>query len=594
MEGVSTSLLANFLIFLFLPLVIGYLATKLRLPALIGFIVGGVILGNLFTGEIINTQLLPGIATFGIILLLFSVGLEVNLDNFARFGRFVLIGGTAQIIISAVVIFFLSLVTKFSLVESLFIGFSFALSSTAVIAKLLQEKGEESSLLGGLVIGILVLQDLAVIPLIVIFSALSRDVASSSIFSTLTIALVKSGLLLFTVLIVGRKIIPLIYDKLARISRELLNLFTIFLIFAFVYVFALFGLSASIAAFIAGMLISQTLEHYHVFSQIRPMRDLFAIFFFVYLGTSVKFAAVIDLVPKILLFTTLLILIKFAVIVIIFLILRFHSRTSFSIGLYLANIGEFSFIIMHLGFANGLVSQETYITSITTVLLTISAVPIMITNKEKIYKIVRKLVERIFPSLANYIKHNVDREPAHIEALKVRDHVVICGFGRIGKYIGKALKFTKVPFIGIDRNYYAVQKARAQGLSVIYGDPTDIDILDYAQVETAKFLVCVTPSKRSQETIIVNARKLNPKIKILTRVHDEGILTKLHSLGAHLVIQPEFEASLTIIKQILYNLGFSLDQISNEFRKLKKEHEKAIYNKQITPGASLPPIRNRT
>lgn len=563
--------LLNFILFLAFPFVGGYLARRYRLPSIIGYILGGVALG-VFLGEKVSAEFLPQLANIGVILLLFSVGLEANLENLRRFGRFVLLGGILQIFLSAVFIFILALLFKFALLESLFIGSSFALSSTAVVLKIVQDRGEENSLVGGLIVGILVLQDLAVIPLIIIFSSFGQGLKFLTAAGNISLAILKSAAVLLFVYYLGKRVTPAVFDRLAKLSREILNLFTILFIVFFVYLFSLFGLPGTLAAFASGVLIGQTLEHYHIFSQIRPLRDLFVILFFVFLGASVKLSLVFQLLPKILLFSSALILVKFLIVLLIFFFFRFHSRTSFSIGLSLSQVGEFAFLIIYQGLTQKIISQQTYFFATTVVLLTIAATPILIAKKNKIYQRIKKLIKKYLAPLDTFITQSFDREPAHIEVLEIKDHVILCGLGRVGSYIGRAFSMAEIPYIAIDYNFYVVERARKRGVNIIYGDPTDIDILDYAECEDAVALVSAVPERFSQESIILNAKRLNPKIKIFTRVEKEADQRRMKDLGADVVVQPEFEASLSIIKKILLAFSLPKEEIVGKIKRLKLEH----------------------
>lgn len=571
MGEISLPVLFNFTVFLALPFICGYLAIRAKLPPIIGYILGGVILG-VFFGKIVSEEFLSHFAGLGIILLLFTVGLEMNVDALKRFGRFAIFGGLMQVIITAMVLVVLSLLFGFSLVSSLFIGLPFALSSTTVVAKIIQDRGEESSLYGGLALGVLIFQDLAAIPLIIVASFLGDKGSVFQVIINLLLGTLKAGGVLLLMYILGKKLVPYFFSKTARASREILNLFTIFFIFAIVYIFSFMGVPASVAAFISGVLIGQTLEHYHIFSQIRPLRDLFAIFFFVYLGASIKVGLLYPLIFKIIAFSAILIAAKFAVVLVIFLFFRFHSRTSFSLALSLSQVGEFAFIILNVGVLNQLVSDEVYLFAATSMLLTIVTTPLLIANKDNLYLTIKKLVKKYIPTLAHYISHSIDCEPPHLQALPIKNHVVICGFGRVGSYIGRALSLADIPFVAVDYNFYAVEKAKRHGVNIIYGDPTNIEILDYAECESAVCLVSAVPEKFAQEMIILNAKRLNPKIMIFTRVEREGDQRRMKDLGAEVVVQPEFEAALSIIKKIFVELELPKEQIISKVKRLQLEY----------------------
>lgn len=579
MGEISISLVGNLLVFLTFPLIGGYISHKLKLPSIIGYIIGGIILG-LLLGDYVRGETVSNFANIGIILLLFTVGLEVHLGSIKKSAKHIIIGGVAQIVFTSLSVLILSLIFGFSPGESVVIGLAFSLSSTAIIAKVLQDEGTEDTVFGELVLGVLILQDLAVIPLMTILSSYGTSQTLTQSLFEIASSLLKAGLVLSAVFILGRKIIPYLFRKVAGLSRELLNLFTIFMIFVIVGIFLFLGLSASIAAFIAGMLVGQTLEHYHVFSQIRPLRDLFTIFFFVYLGISINLGLISSSIGTIIIFTVILILLKFIIVSVIFMLLKFHSRTSYFIAIYLANIGEFSFIILHQTLNNDLISQTTFVTAITSVLISIAIAPVLIAQKHRIYSALKSGVKLLFPPLYIYIHEKADRDLTTIEDMKLKNHIVLCGMGRVGRFIAEALKQLKIDFIIIDRDYHVIVKAKQEGYTAIYGDPTDIDILTYAQAGTAKAIISTVPDKISQEMIVLNSKSLNPKASIYSRVHYQEHIKQMYALGADEVVQPEFEASLTLLKEILLSLNYSLSEIGKEFNYLKQLQTSGIKDKK--------------
>lgn len=238
----------------------------------------------------------------------------------------------------------------------------------------------------------------------------------------------------------------------------------------------------------------------------------------------------------------------------------------------LAQVGEFAFIVLHQAHTNGLVADETYLFGIASTLLTIAISPIIMDHRNTLYTKSRSWMKKHMKSLDTYISYRVDREPAHIDALSLKDHVIVCGYGRVGMYIGRALSMAKVPFIAIDFNYHTVEKERKKGIHIIYGDPTDIDILDFAQAEYATALISAVPDAFSQEMIILNARMLNQDIKVFTRVSLENHQKRMKDLGAQYVIQPEFEAALSIVRKILVGYKVPRKDIAGKIKRLKLEH----------------------
>lgn len=570
MTELELPLILHLIIFIALPFIGGIAATRLKLPRMIGYILSGVVLGFIIKGG--SQEFLPVFANFGLIMLLFTIGLEINIGTLQRFGKRVSIIGLLQMAISWLVLFAVLILLRFSPGEAAILGFAFALSSTALVSKVIQDRAEENSLIGGMTIGILILQDIVVIPFMILLSSVSESTDALAIILDIIVSFVRAGVILGLIYLFVQKIIPTIFAKVASMSRELLNLMTILFIFIFVALFSYLGLSPAIAAFVAGVLIGGTMEHYQIFSQMRPLRDIFTILFFVFLGATVNLVDVFPLLPKTLFFVVILMLLKFLIIAFIFVYFRFHSKTAFSSGILLSQVGEFAFIVLHQAEMSNLVTDETYLFAITSTLLTLTFSPILMEHKDIAYKKARKLIKKIAPSVDTYLSYRVDREPAHIDALSLKDHVVICGYGRVGSYIGRALSMAQIPFIAVDYNFHVVEKNRKLGINIIYGDPTDIDILDFAQTEYAAALISAVPDAFSQEMIILGARRLNKDITVFTRVALEGNQKRMKDLGAEVVIQPEFEAAISIVRKILLGYKVSKKDIVGKIKRLKLEH----------------------
>ena len=571
MTDIPFNLLFEALIFLLFPLLGGYLAVKYRLSPIIGYIIGGIFL-HLLVGDRLPKAFINNFSILGLVLLIFTIGLETNFASLQRFGKFVILGGLLQIGISAVFIFFISYLFRFSVVESVFFGFAFALSSTAVVSKIIQDKGEENSLLGGIAIGVLIFQDLAFIPILIVLSSFGKGSSTWEVFQTVLLNVGKAAVVLGIVYYIGQKIIPMVFNKIAKVSREILNFFIVVFIVASLAFFSFFGLSSLLAAFIAGILLGQTFEHYHIFSQVRPLRDILVIVFFVFLGLSLELGFVLNNFLPILAFVCLIILIKMVTVVGIYLFFRFHTRTAFGLAVFLFQIGEDAFILIFQGLSSGAVRQESYNFALSVVLLTLLLTPFFISKKDVFYLKIRSFIKKYLNFLERYIVYKFDREIPNIDVLPLKNHVIICGYGRVGSYIGRALTLANIPFVAVDYNFHTVEKAKKEGVNVIYGDPTDLDVLDYVEGEAASILISAVPESFSQEMIIFNAKKLNPKIVIFTRVHSEADRRRMRDLGVEVVVQPEFEASLCIVRRTLLWEGLDREEIARKIKRLKIEH----------------------
>ncbi len=572
MTDIPLPIVFNFFLFLLFPFIFAALAKKIRLSPIVGYIIGGLLVGNLFT-NVIAPGAINNFAYFGIVLLLFTVGLETNVLQMIALKKYIVLGGTLQLLFSILSITLVSILFRFPFLESLLIGIAFSSSSTTLVAKIIQDRGEENSFIGEIAMGILMFQDIAFIPYLIIFTSITKnDLSFIPVTVNIVKSLVESTIIITSLFYLGRKIIPYVFHRIARASRELLNLFIILFIFAIICVSLLFKIPILIGVFIAGVLLAQTLEHYHIFSEIRPIRDLLAVIFFVYIGTNIQIALIIGSLPLILAFTAVVVFTKAIIVLAIFLFMKFHSRTAFSLSIYLFQIDEDAFILMSSAYLNKVISLEHYLFIITSVLLTLVCTPILIKNKDNIYKAIRAFTKKYLPFLEQYIIYRIDRDQSPIDTLQIKNHIVICGYGRIGSYIGKSLMMTNIPFVAIDYNFQIVEKGKREGVNIIYGDPSDIDILDYSQVEEAVMIIIALPERLTQESIILNARKLNKNIYIISRVHKEVDQKRMKDLGVHLVVQPEFEASLSIIKKIYLLHKIPKEEVISKIRRLKIEH----------------------
>ncbi len=571
MNEVPAQSFLNFFLYLLIPFLGGFLAKKLRLQSLFGYILAGVIIGNLFSG-LIPKESINFFANIGIILLLFMVGLEINFEKLIIFKKFIVIGGILQVLLSIFFILIVSPVFGFNFIQSLLIGIALSSSSTVLVTKIVQEKGEESSFISEMATGILIFQDIAFIPFIIIFNSLNGGHLSTYVVvKEIFVSSLQSIIILSIMYYFGRRVVPHIFDRVAKTSRELLNIFIVLFISLVCYLSQLVGVPILLSAFIAGILVSQTTEHYHIFSQLRPIRDLMVVIFFVFIGTHIDITRALPMAPTIFTFTFIVLLIKFLVILSIFFYFKLNSRITFFIATMLFQIDEDAFILFSIAYAHSLFTFDQYIVLVSATLISLMLSPIAIGNKEKVYFAVRAFCKKYFPSIELFIRHRLDSDPTSIDVLQIKNHVIICGYGRLGSHIGKALMHANIPFVAIDYNFSATQKAKREGINAIYGDSTDGDILDYAEIEHAVALVSVVPDKFSQEAIILTAKKLNPKITVISRVHTHIHQQRMIDLGADVVVEPELEASLAIIKRLFHLKGLSPDDRIKHLRHFRLE-----------------------
>ncbi|MFS8158689.1 MAG: cation:proton antiporter [Candidatus Roizmanbacteria bacterium] len=570
MEEFKIAILLHTLLFFIAPFIFGYIAVKIRLPNIVGYILSGIVLSLFVQSEI--ATIVSFMANIGLILLLFTLGLELDTSGIRRYGKFVLWGGLLQILITSSIMAILLIIFSVSVLPACIIAIGFSLSSTAVVTKLLQERGEDSTLAGQLSIGLLLFQDLAAIPIIVMLTSIAPGISGLAIVGSMALGIAKSILIIAFVIVIGEKGIPFIFEKLSKISRELMNLFVLVFIIACVTLFTGLGLSSALAAFVAGLLIGQTSQHYHVFSQVRPLRDIFVVLFFVFLGASTSVPTLISQLPVVILVACLIMAVKIIVLYFLFTKFHFHTKISFAIGILLSQVGEFAFIIYGISGKLGLLDPAslTFATGVTLVTLILS--PFIIYKRESLYLLLFRFFKKWTPDLEKYIRSMADRDKGIWEKVQLEGHIIICGYGRVGSYIGRALKMAEIPFVAIDYNYYTVLKARGQGEQILYGDPTDSEIMELANIKKAFAVISAVPDSTLQEMVLLQSKKHNKDIIVFSRIRHEDQQKRLKDLGAEVIVHPEFEAALSIVRKILSSKHVSKEEIVGKVARLKIEH----------------------
>lgn len=550
------SLVTTFLLVFAAAIGGGTIARVLRQPTILGYIAAGVLIGNLAFG-IIDHATLRLIAEAGVTLLLFTLGVEFSFLRLKKVLRSVLFPAILQILLSLIAFLTLSMALGMGVLPSLFMAAAFSLSSTAVVVKILSERGELETIPGEVATGWLVVQDIAVIPIMILLPTIVAGGGVVSLLGGVLVAALTIGI----VLILGKQVIPRLLKAAASVgSREILLLTTCAVVFLASVVFYATGLSAALGAFIAGLIIAETSQNHAIFAEIRPLRDLFAVVFFVTLGMTVPIPVVVAFLPAILVLVSAVIIVKWLVVYGLLRFVGYHQKTAFLVGIGLTQVSEFGFVIAGVGAALGALSSDHYtmLVAVTFGALLVSA-PLLASSHRVYYWFTRRVGKAFEDSSVP-------------EQFPIEKHVVICGYGRVGKYVGRALEMAGVPFLVVDYNHQTVKSLRERGIHVVYGDPADKDVLDCAQVDLARAVIIAIPDRHTQELIIGHAQTLNRRINIICRTHHEEDQARLKSLGVTTIIQPEFEAAVAIVERLLPEFGVSPDDISGKVSRLKIEH----------------------
>lgn len=538
----------------------------LRLPLLTGYIIAGIVFAAVAPLFRVGTQVLS-LAQLGIILLLFTLGIELTLARIGRVFQVAVLGGLVQILGTTFLGIFILAFLGITGSAAFILAFAFSLSSTAVVVKLLLEKAEIDTLPGEILSGWLLVQDLAVVPVVVLLPLL----AAGAGIEELPLSLGKSVVILLGVVILGRVLVPRFLQWVASFnSREFLLLSTAALVFATAGFVSLFGLSPAIGAFVAGLIVSETSQNHAVFAEIRPLREIFMVVFFVSLGALITPSYLFSSFGLILSLALIFILLKFFITFFLVLLFGYHARTAFWVAVGLANIGEFSFLLVFTAAALGIIDEGTSSLAISVTATTLILTPIIFKFRTEAWRLARVFLER--SPLAFLVGR--DRYNNTTPDAPLSDHVIICGFGRMGSWLGRACQLANIPFVVVEYNHKTVVELKDQGIPVVYGDPSDEGVLENVQVENAKLLIIAIPDRLTQELVINSAHDKNPKIEIISRAHHDEDRSALQRLGKVQVIQPEFEAALSTIHRVLQSYGMSRDEVGKRIKTIKSEHTK--------------------
>lgn len=565
----NTQLISTFSILFLSAISGGVIAKKLRMPLIVGYIVMGFFLGNLFS-PVLNRPILTMSADIGVTLLLFTVGLEFSLKKMQHHLRDAFIPAILQIALVTGAFLPLFLVLRFPLPTSVIFALAASFSSTAIVVRLFSEKGEMETNHGRLATAWLIIQDLAIIPVLIFIPLFSPPVSASivSIASSLLVGGVKAIFIIGVIVMFGRSVVDRLLSLVSsNAHREVFLLTVVAIVFLVTIVMQWFGVSTAIGAFVAGLLLSEATSHHAVFSEIRPLRDIFAVLFFVSLGLILPLSDILMVLPKLLLITPIAILGKVALVYTLARYFGHHKKTAFLVAVSLSQISEFSFLVAAQGKAIGILSSQDSTLLIAVTFMTILITSPFITRGHTFYLWLHKRLGSFWPGIFPSTESvSIDKD------LPIAGHVVICGYGRVGKYIGRALEMAHIPFVVVDYNHTTVATLRARGFTVVYGDPADREILDFAQVDHARAVVIAIPDRQTQELIIGHTRSLSKRVRIICRTHHEEDQTYLKALGVHTIIQPEFEASLAIVSRLLADFGVSPEDIGGKISRLKIEH----------------------
>jgi len=536
----------------------------LRMPALLAYFFVGVLFGPYALHLLPDTESGRHIAEFGIVFLMFSIGLEFSLPQLYAMRKTLFGLGGAQVIITMGVAMLVGWLAGLSLPTAFVIGGALTMSSTAIVSKILIERVDLNSRHGRLSIGILLFQDLAVIPILVLIPALGAQ--SGDLGATLGWSFIKTVVLLFLLFKFGKTIVGYWFSVVARQhSRELfvMNVLMVTLLLAFATKLA--GLSYALGAFIAGMLISETRYRYQVESDIASFRDILLGLFFISVGMLLDFHQLLDHIGLVLVLLIGFVLFKAIVIAALSRLFGFELGVGIRTGIILAQAGEFSFVILALGLEQNLIGGDELQIVLAASLLSMVVAPFIIQYNGRI---ARKLVKS-YTRNSSQVVSEIDSV-----ANNLNDHVIICGYGRSGQYLGRFLKEESIPFIALDIDPTRVHDAAAAGQHVVYGDASRRLVLEAAGSERAKALIVSYSDMRSSLKVLHIVKENYPNLPVIVRTYDDADIDAFRDAGATEVVPEVLEGSLMLASHALVLLGIPLNRVVKRIRLFREERYK--------------------
>ncbi|MDD5642796.1 MAG: cation:proton antiporter, partial [Syntrophales bacterium] len=536
-------ILTDLVIIFGLSLVVLFICHQLRVPVTVGFILTGILAGPHILGLVKAIHEVEVLAEIGVILLLFTIGVEFSFANLLQIRQSVLVAGPIQV--AATCLSGMALTWHFGrpLGEAVFVGFLLSLSSTAIVLKLLQGRGEIDTPHGRTALGILIFQDIIIVPMMLFVPLLSG--ASQNLGASFLILLAKGAIIISLVIAGAKWVVPQVLYQVARTGNRELFLLSIVLICAAVaWLTAQAGLSLALGAFLAGLIVSETEYSHQALGNILPFRDVFASFFFISIGMLLDVSFLLQHPQTVILLTLGALLVKALLAGSAALVLKFPLRTAVLVGLALCQVGEFSFILAKVGQSQGLFAGENYQLFLDVTIITMVATPLMMALAPRAADFMLRwpLPQRL--KLGAHLSAEIDKSIPG-------DHLIIVGFGVNGRNLARAAKTGGIPYVIIEMNPETVRREREGGEPIFYGDATQEEILEHANIKEARIMVVVINDPAATRRIVDLAHRLNPRVYIIVRTRYLQELQSLFELGADDVVPEEFETSVEIFTLVL-------------------------------------------
>lgn len=554
--------------------IVVFVLQRLKIPSIVGFLIAGILLGPHGLELVKDIQTVEVLAEIGVILLMFTIGLEFSLKNLMMLRGVVFGGGILQVFLTIVLIAAASFwLNNQPINNAIFDGFLVSLSSTAIVIKLLIDRGELNTPFGRASVGILIFQDLCVIPFMFLIPILGGKGGG---IATILFTLIKAILFITLVLLSARWGVPhLLHEVVKTRSRELFLITIILLCLCTALLTHHLGLSLALGALLAGIVISESEYSSQALADIMPLKESFTGLFFISVGMLMDFGFFINNLTEVLLLVVVLIVIKILATSIAVVLIGINIRHSIQTAFYIAQIGEFSFVLALEGKKFGLITDESYQIFLSASIVTMLMTPMLISVSTRVsnWFASSKITKRL-ESIHRAATH-------HQETSKKGGHVIIVGFGLNGKNIATVLKASAIPYVVLELNPMTVKKMRQQGEPIYYGDSTSVEILHKVGLHNADMLVVVISDAAATRKTVQLARQHRKDIHIIVRTRFLAEVDELIKLGANEVIPEEFETSVEIFSRVLHHYHIPTNVIQEHIEAIRRDNYRALRTTQL-------------
>lgn len=559
-------ILTDLLVIFAISIGIVFVFHKFRLPPIAGFLAAGALIGPHGLNLVSDIEQVKVMAEIGVVLLLFTIGIEFSLAHLAAARRLLLVGGPLQVVGTLFLAAAAGLVAGLPARQALFWGCLLSLSSTAIVLKALAERGESDSLHGRATVGILIFQDLAVVPMMLLLPLLANP--ADSVNPEVLLALGKSVVLVGALLAAAWYVVPHLLEQIVRSrSRELFLLTIIVLCLGIAWLTSLSGLSLALGAFLAGLVISESEYSHQAMAEVLPFRDSFNSLFFVSIGMLMDARVLVSHPVLVVALVGAVLIGKFVTGAIPVMVSGYPLRTGILAGISLAQVGEFSFVLAQQGEQTGLLVGESYQVFLAVSVLTMVITPLLMQGAPHLAKRAEAVqrLRRWYPDKAAV---QMQQESRH---LKIKDHVIVMGYGLSGRNLVRVLEETEIPYLALDLDGDTVRREAQNGVKIFYGDATNPNVLRHVRIDDARVLVVAISDPFAARRAVQIARGINPDLHIIVRTRYLREMDDLHQLGADEVVPEEFETSIEIFALVLQTYKMPQSVIVQKAEQVRKE-----------------------